>query len=89
MNFGWLGSNAVRGQTTIDTGDAFLDGPILNLATSEARSDCRDGDDATFQPESGILLQATIASDPMATDLNGNLVVTIGNDFNTVGRSFC
>ena len=92
MNF-YLGGLRARTQYvvkhTVDTGDAFLDGPILNLATSEARSDL-PAVTVTMQPsrpESGILLQATIASNPMATDLNGNLIWYYpGNlDFNTVG----
>jgi hypothetical protein len=92
MNF-YLGGLKAQTQYSvrhiIDTGDTFLNGPILSLTTPEARTDL-PAQDVILPPspiQSGILLQATIASNPMATDLNGNVIWYYpGNlDFNVVG----
>jgi len=91
MNF-YLGG--LRAQTQylvrhkVDTGSAFEEGPILSLTTPEARSDL-PAQKVLLEPssKSGILLQAGIASNPMATDLNGNIIWYYPGDldFNLAG----
>jgi hypothetical protein len=92
MNF-YLGGLKAQTQYSVmhivDIGDAFQSGPILQFTTSEARSDLPA---QTVQlrpsaPQNGILLQATIASNPMATDLDGNVIWYYPGelDFNLVG----
>ena len=73
----------------VDTGDAFVNGPPISLTTGEARSDLPAQTVQLQSPTtpSGILLQATIASNPMAVDMSGNVIWYYPGelDFNQVG----
>ncbi len=62
---------------TIDTGSEFQQGPVIKLMTSAADRDFVARTVLQSWPasvEDGILLQASTASNPLATDLNGNVV---------------
>lgn len=62
---------------TIDTGRSQVDGPTLTLTTGDLPLDLAW--QSVLQPPraasaQGILLQATLFTNPLATDLNGNVV---------------
>jgi arylsulfate sulfotransferase len=62
---------------TVDTGSQFQEGPVLNLTTPAAAVDFVARtvlQSPPFPLPNAILLAATTASNPMATDLNGNVV---------------
>ena len=80
MNFylaGFRAQTQYSVKHTIDTGSEFQDGPVMSLTTLAARSDFVT--QTVLQPSpttipDGILLQATIVTNPLATDLNGNVI---------------
>ncbi|MGI8988399.1 MAG: aryl-sulfate sulfotransferase [Bryobacteraceae bacterium] len=93
MNFYLAGMQAQTQYSvhhTIDTGSAFRDGPVLTATTPDAGMDFVSRTVLQAPPANvpdGVLLQATTASNPMATDLNGNVIWYYpGNlDFSVVG----
>jgi arylsulfate sulfotransferase len=80
MNFylaGLLGSTAYSVMHEIDTGSAFQNGPVMTLTTLAAPTNLTPVPVVQAAPASapdGILLQSTLLVNPIATDLNGNLV---------------
>jgi len=74
----------------MDTGSEFRDGPVMSLTTPAVRGDLVTQTVLQSPPTTfldGILLKATIATNPLATDLNGNVIWYYpGNlDFSQVG----
>jgi len=78
MNFYLAGMTSLTQYSVnylIDTGDAFLSGPSVPFTTSAALvSSVQTAPLGVGAQQTGILLQATNAGPPMASDLHGNLV---------------
>lgn len=80
MNFylsGMRGNASFTVAQEVDTGSAIVAGPTMGLQTSTSRTDLTAEAVSTPASESipdGILLQATLLTNSLATDLAGNLV---------------
>jgi hypothetical protein len=73
----------------VDTGSAFMTGPVLSLttgATPIALATQTVLQPAPIPSPDGILLQATIMTNSLATDLNGNLVWYYPGDVTFITR---
>ena len=80
MNFylaGMRGSATYSVTNFVDNGSSVLQGPVISLTTPASRTDLLAntvGQAATASSPDGILFQAAIQTNPVATDLNGNLL---------------
>jgi hypothetical protein len=80
MNFYLAGlrtDSAYSVQHTIDTGTSFVAGPVLELQTPPAPEGLAWQEvikDPSGPVSNGVLLQGTLFSNTIATDLNGNLI---------------
>jgi hypothetical protein len=80
MNFylaGMRGGTTFSVKNQLDTGSAVQDGPVLSFSTGPSRTDLTAA--AVSTPSSGtlpygIVLQATLLTNSLATDVDGNLV---------------
>jgi arylsulfate sulfotransferase len=61
----------------LDTGSSFVNGPVLSLTTPLARTDLTDfrvDVEPSAREPYGVLLHSPLLTNPVATDLNGNLL---------------
>jgi arylsulfate sulfotransferase len=93
MNYylaGMRGNTKYSVRDEVDTGSAFKTGPSLTLNTAPSRTDLTSASPDVTAPKAtpdGIVLQSTILTNPVATDLAGNLIWYYPNsDITTMTR---